>query len=178
MALHRDIYWVGRQWAVTGFGVQAVDQRLKGAFDVEAAKVWEDDLPQRMRALAWLNADDFAKALELARGRFPEPPERKKLPLVESVLELMLPAAIEPPKPVPVPIATDLRETKPVKDVSEAIPAAVKPLPVEKPLPAEKPLALELPSELPQPKSQPLAMRMEHVSAKFLPRWRVRHGAP
>src|SRR6201989_2385192 len=99
MALHRDIYWVGRQWAVTGFGVQAVDQRLKGAFDVEAAKVWEDDLPQRMRALAWLNADDFAKALALARGRFPEPPDRKKLPLVESVLELMLPAAIEAPQP-------------------------------------------------------------------------------
>ena len=37
MALHRDIYWVGRQWAVTGFGVQAVDQRLKGTFDIE---VW------------------------------------------------------------------------------------------------------------------------------------------
>jgi len=23
MALHRDIYWVGRQWAVTGYGIQA-----------------------------------------------------------------------------------------------------------------------------------------------------------
>ncbi len=39
MALHRDIYWVGRQWAVTGFGVQAVDQRLKGAFDVEVGAI-------------------------------------------------------------------------------------------------------------------------------------------
>src|SRR5215813_7620866 len=99
MALHRDIFWVGRQWAVTGFGVQAVDQRLKGAFDVEAAKLWEDDLPQRMRALAWLNAEDFNKALELARARFPEPPRKKGLPLVESVLELIPPAAPEPSKP-------------------------------------------------------------------------------
>ena len=42
MALHRDIFWVGRQWAVTGFGLQAVDQRLKGAFDVEGTRLWED----------------------------------------------------------------------------------------------------------------------------------------
>jgi hypothetical protein len=39
-------------------------------------------------------------------------------------------------------------------------------------------LAMELPRELPQLTSQPLAMRIEHVSAKFLPRWRIRHGAP
>src|ERR1700749_699231 len=98
MALHRDIYWIGRQWAVTGFGLQAVDQRLKGAFDVEAIKLWEDDLPQRMRSLAWLNADDFNKALDLARGRFPQPP-RKARPLVESVLELIQPSASEPHTP-------------------------------------------------------------------------------
>ena len=76
MALHRDIFWIGRQWAVTGFGLQAVDQRLKGAFDVEASRLWEDDLPQRMRALAWINADDFNKALDTARGRFPQPPRK------------------------------------------------------------------------------------------------------
>ena len=80
MALHRDIYWVGRQWAVTGFGVQAVDQRLKGAFDIEVAKIWEDDLLQRVRGLAWLNAEDFSKAVELARERFPAPPRKKALP--------------------------------------------------------------------------------------------------
>ena len=64
MALHRDIYWVGRQWAVTGFGMQAIDQRLKGNFDIEVAHLWDDDLPERMRALAWLNAEDFDKALD------------------------------------------------------------------------------------------------------------------
>jgi len=36
---------------------------------------------------------------------------------------------------------------------------------------------MELPGELPPQKSGPLAMRIEHVSAKFLPRWRIRHGA-
>jgi hypothetical protein len=142
MALHRDIYWVGRQWAVTGFGVQAVDQRLKGAFDVEGTRLWEDDLPQRMRALAWLNSDDFNKALELARARFPQPP-RKKLPLIESVLELIQPVAGEPP-----------RQAASVMEAS---------------LPPPAPVAVELP----EGKPRPLELRIEHVSAKFLPRWRV-----
>jgi hypothetical protein len=164
MALHRDIYWVGRQWAVTGFGVQAVDQRLKGAFDIEVAKIWDDDLPQRMRGLSWLNAEDFSKALELARERFPAPARSKKgLPLVESVLELIQPAGSEPPpKPAPAPIATNIREGEP---------ARTKP-------PATMPPTVESPPELPSHTAEPLAMRIEHASAKFLPRWRIRHGAP
>ena len=97
MALHRDIYWIGRQWAVTGSGLQAIDQRLKGAFDVEIARVWDDDLPERMRAHAWLNVADFDKALGIARTRFPEPP-RKARPLVDSILDLIQPAPLEPPK--------------------------------------------------------------------------------
>src|ERR1700761_8549431 len=121
MALHRDIFWIGRQWAVTGFGLQAVDQRLRGAFDVEATRLWEDDLPQRMRALAWLNADDFNKALDLARGRFPQPP-RKSLPLVDSVLELMQPVKGEPPKPAASIVATKpILETRPLPSKAAAI---------------------------------------------------------
>jgi hypothetical protein len=42
MALHRDIFWVGKQWAVTGYGIQACDQRKKGKFDIEAVRLWED----------------------------------------------------------------------------------------------------------------------------------------
>jgi len=100
MALHRDIYWVGRQWAVTGLGIQAVDQRLKGAFDVEVSRLWEDGLVERTRQLAWLNQDDFGKALEIARSRFPAAP-RKELTLVESVLELIQsrPAGMTPAEP-------------------------------------------------------------------------------
>lgn len=150
MALHRDIFWVGRQWAVTGFGVQAIDQRLKGAFDIEASRLWEEDLPQRMRALAWINVEDFNKALDVARARLPEPPRKKSLPLVESVLELLQSPAPERPK-----LARQATEAGP-KQTGEtrAEPAAI---------------------ELPKPKSQPLAMQIERVSAKFLPRWRIRH---
>jgi hypothetical protein len=219
MALHRDIYWVGRQWAVTGFGVQAVDQRLKGAFDIEIARLWEDGLRQRMRALAWLKADDFDKALDIARTRFPEPP-RKSLPLVESILEMIpsgvrgeavqpstapiergLPAAVPPkppvaartppgepsrplassierivpPEPPAAPLAASVPASKPTTRLGTLAPPPAAPpnppvAPVETRVMAGKPAAIE-----PSPaKFQPLALRIEHASAKFLPRWRVR----
>ena len=136
MPLHRDIFWVGRQWAVTGFGVQAIDQRLKGAFDIEASRLWEDDLTERMHAQPWLNAADFDKALTVARTRFPEPP-RRTLPLVDSVLELIQPAPAEPPKPAtPSPQAG-----APVSEQAEAEPAK----PRMPPLHAEGRLARFLP---------------------------------
>lgn len=147
MALHRDIYWVGRQWAVTGFGLQAVDQRLRGAFDVEIARLWEDDLARRMRALAWLNLDDFNKALDVARARYPAPP-RKNLPLVESVLELIQPISAELAKPAPA------TETSPSLGVPKAVEKIVEHHPPNMPL---------------------LAMRMDRAPAKFLPQWRIRH---
>lgn len=74
MALHHDIFWVGRQWAVTGHGIQAVDQKQKGKFDIEASRLWEDGLAEPMRAEGWLNIEDFDKALAVARTRFPQPP--------------------------------------------------------------------------------------------------------
>ena len=144
MALDRDIYWVGRQWAVTGFGIQAIDQRLKGSFDIEIARVWDDIAVERTRALAWLNAPDFDKALEMARARHPEPPH-KKLPLVESVLKMIQPAAPEPGKVAPSPL---------VAAAAEEEPASVAPPPLR-----VDPL---------------LAVRMERASAKFLQMWRVR----
>jgi hypothetical protein len=263
MALHRDIYWVGRQWAVTGFGVQAVDQRLKGAFDVEVARLWDVDLPQRMRALAWLKADDFDKALNIARARFPEPP-RKSLPLVESILELIppggrseapkspaapieasppaskppsrplarneagapasdalkspvapitaitpasrppirtamgskpAPPAAAPPKPPAAPVDKSVPPGKPKPLVAAPIEASVQASKPSKPLvamiepatpPAVPPKQAALPVETKAPakldaieqspaKLQPLALRIEHASAKFLARWRVRH---
>ena len=69
MALHRDIFWVGRQWAVTGHGMQLIDQRLKGAFDIEASRLWDDDLIESLRAKEWLKAEDFDKGLAVARKR-------------------------------------------------------------------------------------------------------------
>ena len=97
MALHRDIYWVARQGAVTGYGLQAVDQKQKGKFDIEASRLWEDGLLEILRAEKWLNIDDFEKALAVARGRFPEPPRK---------------AASPQEKPAPLEkIAADMKET-------------------------------------------------------------------
>jgi hypothetical protein len=92
MALHREIYWVGRQWAVTGYGIQACDQKQKSKFDIEASRLWEDDVLEGMRALKWLNTEDFEKALAVARQHFPEPPrkaappEGRVLGMIEAVL--------------------------------------------------------------------------------------------
>ena len=88
MALHRDIYWLGRQWAVTGFGLQAIDQRLKGAFDIEGARLWQDGALDGLRAQSWLNAADLDKALAAARKRYPEPPRQKAGSTVEATLRL------------------------------------------------------------------------------------------
>jgi hypothetical protein len=109
MALHRDILWIGRQWAVTGHGMQLIDQRLEGAFDIEVARLWDEDLIERLRAKAWLKAEDFDKGLAVARTRHPQavsasvaaPPA----PAIEPVApppppKLERPATVEPPEAV------------------------------------------------------------------------------
>jgi len=89
MALHRDIHWIGRQWAVTGFGMQVIDQKHAGAFDIEIARLWEDGLLESLREQKWFNADDFAKGLAIARKRYPEPPRKSapSPPPVETLLQ-------------------------------------------------------------------------------------------
>jgi hypothetical protein len=145
MALHRDIYWVGRQWAVTGFGVQAVDQRLKGEFDIDVSRVWDDELQARMRGHAWVNADDFDKALTMARRRFPEPAKRSLSPS-ESL-----------PEPPPLAaIAAEPPISSPENDTSP--PLAGKSVSPERAQTAPPPLQLRLQGRL----------------ARFVPQWRVR----
>ena len=102
MALHRDIYWVGRQWAVTGYGMQAVDPKLKGQFDIEAIRLWEDGLSDSLNAGRWLNREDFAKALSVARARYPQPSREVPEPSQESALSLGLNggAPMAPPEPL------------------------------------------------------------------------------
>lgn len=73
MPLHRDIYWVGKQWAVTGYGVQACDQKQKSQFDIEVGRLWDEDVRDSLRAHKWLNVEDLDKALAIARQRFPAP---------------------------------------------------------------------------------------------------------
>lgn len=100
MALHRDIYWVGRQWAVTGYGIQACDQKQKGQFDIEGSRLWEEGVQESVRALKWLNSEDFDKAISVARKYYPEPP-RKTAPPDEPISPPKDDASPpEPPKPM------------------------------------------------------------------------------
>jgi hypothetical protein len=102
MALHRDIFWVGRHWAVTGLGLQAVDQKQKSKFDIEIARLWDDDLLDGLSAERWFNLEDFSKGLSVARARYPQPPlEAKPQPLHEVVALVKGSAPIPPSKPQP-----------------------------------------------------------------------------
>ena len=74
MKLHRDIVWLGRQWAVTGYGIQAVNKKLEGKFDVEISRLWDDDLVELILSETWIDLEDFTEALEIARKRFSEKP--------------------------------------------------------------------------------------------------------
>ena len=151
MALHRDMFWIGRQWAVTGHGMQLIDQRLQGAFDIEAARLWDDDLIESLRAKAWLKAEDFDKGLAVARTRHPQPQAGSISvvapagPAIESVApplppKLERPATVEPPQPPPAP------------------PEAVSPQP--------------LPIEPPKQESPDLQMKIDG-GARFARPWRV-----
>jgi hypothetical protein len=100
MALHRDIFWIGRQWAITGHGLQLIDQKLQGFFDIEAGKLWDDVVVERMRAKDWLNVADFEKALAGARARYPR------------VSDAVTPAPQAEPAPAIAPIAPPARAGK------------------------------------------------------------------
>jgi hypothetical protein len=73
MALNRDIYWLGRQWTVTASGMQPVDQKRYGAFDVEVSRLRDDALLERVRRQPWVDADDFEQGLTVARQHYPDP---------------------------------------------------------------------------------------------------------
>ena len=74
MVLHRDIFWLGKQWAVTGYGIQLVSSKHGMRFDIAAADIGGDDLDAPMRDEDWFDAADFAEALAAARRRAEESP--------------------------------------------------------------------------------------------------------
>ena len=117
MALHRDIHSIGRQWAVTGYGMQAINQKHGGQFDIEIAHLWDDGLLEAVSEQKWFNADDFSKGLAIARKRYPEPQRapKPKPPVAE---------------PAPPPAATLLQATGIITPPREAAPAPPQ-LPVE-----------------------------------------------
>jgi hypothetical protein len=111
MPLHRDIYWVGKQWSVTGQGMQMIDQKLKGKFDIDVARLWDDELGEECCDEKWFNAKDFDKALEEARKRYPAPPgkaapkARKVAPVRAASASAEEPVGVkEAPKASPEPV--------------------------------------------------------------------------
>jgi hypothetical protein len=159
MALHRDIFWIGRQWAVTGHGMQLIDQRLEGAFDIEVIRLWDDYLIDSLRAKAWLKAEDFDKALAVARTRHSR----------EASTSVVAPPApaiepIAPPPPAAKPEAPKLETPKPER------PAPVQPvLPAEpQMLESSPPVAIEPPKQ----QSPDLQMKIDG-GARFERPWRV-----
>jgi hypothetical protein len=105
MALHRDIFWVGRQWAVTGYGIQACDQKQKGRFDIEASRLWADGVLESVREQKWLNSEDFDKAISVARKYYPEPPRKAPLrekPIPEKPIPRSNDIVSSPERPTPV----------------------------------------------------------------------------
>jgi hypothetical protein len=121
MALHRDIFWVGRQWAVTGYGMQAVDQKQKSKFDIEVSRLWDDDLLDGLSTERWFNPEDFSEALSIARARYPEPPRKARPAPPATVSRLKQSTPVPPSKPKPRSEAP-----RPVPEVEPAEPVVAK----------------------------------------------------
>ena len=124
MALHRDILWIGKQWAVTGHGMQLIDQRLMGAFDIEVAHLWDDDLVERMHAKQWLNAADFDSGLAIARARHKRPEAGSEAPSVKEAPSVE-PIVVPPPQPEQAPTVEPLPLAPPPPSAATTPPAAL-----------------------------------------------------
>jgi hypothetical protein len=55
--------WLGRQWAVTEYGIEQRD----GTYAIEADRLDENDWFDHMAQKEWVNLSDFAAALYIAR---------------------------------------------------------------------------------------------------------------
>jgi hypothetical protein len=57
--LHKDIFWLGRQCAVTGYGIQAVNRKLEMKFDTPIFRIWDEELANSMRDKSWFDSEVF-----------------------------------------------------------------------------------------------------------------------
>lgn len=127
MPLHRDIHWLGRQWAVTGHGLQLINQKQMGYYDIAVSRLWEAGLIQSMQGKAWIDRPDFDQALELARARFfDEAPEGEPPPVAVVVPPPAAPPTKRAPvEPLSLPALEDLLAK--LKTKSASVAPAVKP---------------------------------------------------
>ena len=68
--LHEPIYWQGKQWAVTAYGVELRD----GTYSIKGEEVWWDNhghgWVEQLAEKEWADLYDFVEALRLARARW------------------------------------------------------------------------------------------------------------
>ena len=65
--LAQPIHWQGKQWAVTGYGVE----RRDGTYVIERHRLWQFEPKgswvEHMAKKSWVDLPDFAEALRVAR---------------------------------------------------------------------------------------------------------------
>jgi hypothetical protein len=158
MPLHRDIHWIGRQWAVTGHGMQLIDQKQKGHFDIEVSRLWDEAVVAELRAQQWVNVADFDRGLEVARKRYPDA-SRPVSPPPETIVRTAPATPVGPLVAAP-PIVP-----------SAPLPEAATPMHVAKPAEA----APQQGEAIEPAKSTPREFQMRFSGrAKFVRPWRVR----
>ncbi|KWV57391.1 hypothetical protein AS156_39455 [Bradyrhizobium macuxiense] len=145
MPLHRDIHWLGRQWAVTGHGLQLINQKQMGYYDIEVARLWEAGVIEAMQGKAWINRPDFDKAVEIARARFAH----------TAPAGIPLPSAPESSPPPAEPTATRPRAELPSGPTLEELLARLKARSAVV-VPAAQPIDLSVVEPQPEPpRSEP-----------------------
>jgi hypothetical protein len=176
MPLHRQVFWVGRQWAVTGHGMQAVDQKQKSKFDIEISRLWDDDLVEGLATERWFNLADFSEGLAIARARYPEPPGRPKPKIVPKIAPEPAPPRemVSPPKASTA--ATPLKAVPQVEPKAEALSkqAGLQPETRRQTQPRSEPRKLTPEADFVKSSAAKFAMRVDGGCARFTTMWRVR----
>ncbi|MGX9392515.1 hypothetical protein ACWX0K_20590 [Nitrobacteraceae bacterium UC4446_H13] len=54
---------------MTGYGIQAVDQKRFGQYDVEVARIDDQEVIGALEAFGWFDVEDFREAVRQAKRR-------------------------------------------------------------------------------------------------------------
>ncbi len=181
MPLHRDIHWLGRQWAVTGLGLQLINQKQRGYYDIEAARLGDARVIEAMQSKAWIDRSDFDRALEVARAKFahlkptdpapaePPPPEVAAPPAVRAAPSDEPRAPLEPPS---VPTIEELLARLKTKSAAAAK-SAEPPVTAAPEPPGSDAQTIEPPRPEPLPSSPDEVERSTDPAARATAAWPV-----
>ncbi|MGN1289072.1 MAG: hypothetical protein ACI4XG_21175 [Bradyrhizobium sp.] len=173
MPLHRDIHWLGRQWAVTGHGLQLINQKQMGYYDIEAARLWEARVSE-VQSKAWIDRPDFDKALEIARGKFAQlAPD--DLPPTAAVAAPQPPVRVTPPAAPRAPL--DAASLPSIEELLARLKSKSAAPPPAAEAPAPRPPRPELPKLAPG-KSEAAAAELLKPELPKPPRPEPRQSSP